>query len=79
MDFNDNLLTVEEVSDVLRINRAYVYKLIKDRAIVGIRMNKGSKQSRIRIRQSELERFLKAWETTKEVIVGNTVEKNNGN
>lgn len=49
----DNILTVEEVADILRVSPQTVRKLIREKKLRTVRVG-----VQIRIRQSELERFL---------------------
>ena len=52
-DFDDPLLTVGEVAQVMRVSNMTVYRLIKSGQLAAIRVGKN-----YRIRRSDVERYL---------------------
>jgi excisionase family DNA binding protein len=59
MSDNDELLTLEEVARRLQVHSETVRRYIKQKKLTAIRLS----NTNLRIRESELERFLKARET----------------
>ncbi len=61
LDGYPNLLTVAEVAQILRVDRSYVYRIIREGRLPALRPT----PSKTRVVKSELEAFLDATRTTK--------------
>lgn len=57
MDFSEKLYTVEEVAEILRVNKNTIYRLIKERQLPMFRINDTGNW---RISSARLQEFIKA-------------------
>jgi excisionase family DNA binding protein len=56
------LLTPRELGEVLGLKRSCIYRLLNTGELPSIRVTKGARKSSLRVRPSDLERWLKARE-----------------
>ena len=62
---NDNLLTPEAVAKILAVSRPYIYKMVATGLLEGVRWGSDEKRRVVRIRQSEVWKFIQEHSTSK--------------
>jgi len=65
MKTQTQLLSIPEIADRLSLGRSTVYRLVSSGQLQAINLGEGKQHTHIRIRESELERFINSKELSR--------------